>query len=146
MTIGADTSPGGHHLVEAQPRQVALPVAEPADPRRQPLEAHALGGQLDPAADVVLLAEQLEDRAVGRVDVGGVAGQRHPAERSLALAEQRPDVGRHEARIGERVLVPVVGGHAAQRVAVVERLGAARGPSERMASTCASTDSPTRRR
>ena len=45
-----------------------------------------------------------------RVDVVRVARQRDPAERALALAEQRPDVGRHEAREGERVGVAVLGG------------------------------------
>ena len=41
---------GGDHLVEAQPGEMALAVAEPADPRRQALEVHPLGRQLDPAA------------------------------------------------------------------------------------------------
>ena len=86
-------------------------------------------GELDPAADVLLVAEQLEDRLVRRVDVGRIARQRDPPERPLALAEERPDVGGHEAGIGEGVVVAVVGGDAAQRVAVVERLGAA--PAER---------------
>ena len=56
-----------------------------------------------------------------------VAGQRHPAERTLALAEQRPDVGGHEPGIAEGVLVAVLEGQPAQRVAVVERLGAGGG-------------------
>ena len=116
----------GHHLVEAQPGEVALAVAQPADPRRQPLEVHALARQRDPARDVLLVAEEVEDRVVGGVDVGRVARQRHPAERALALAEQRADVGGDEARIGERVRVAVGRGQPAQRVAVVERLGAGR--------------------
>ena len=41
---------------------------------------------------------------VGLVDVLRVAGERDPAERALALAEQRPDVGRHEAGEVEGVL------------------------------------------
>ena len=145
ITIGAFTSPRGDHLVEAQPGQVALAVAEPADPRRQTLELHALGGQPDPARDVLLVAEQVEDRLVGGVDVGRVARQRHPAERPLALAEQRPHVGGHEARVGERVLVAVLGRQPAQRVAVVERLGAG-GGSARIAATWATALSPTRLR
>ena len=74
----------------------------------------------------VLVAEQLEDRVVGRGDVGRVAGERDPAERALALAEQRPDVGGDEAGVGEGVLVAVLLRDAAQRVAVVEGLGAVR--------------------
>ena len=105
---------------------MALAVAEPADPRRQALERDPLARQLDPAPDVRLVAEQVEDRAVGRGDVGRVARQRDPAERPLALAEQRPDVGGDEAGVGERVRVAVLLGQPAQRVAVVERLGARR--------------------
>ena len=52
----------------------------------------------------------------------GSPGQRHPAKRPLALAEQRPDVGGDESGIGERVAVAVLLGQAAQRVAVVKRL------------------------
>jgi hypothetical protein len=43
-----------------------------------------------------------------------------PAERALALAEQRPDVGRHEAREVEGVLHALVEGHLADVVAVVD--------------------------
>src|SRR3954464_5091050 len=42
------------HRVERPPGGVALAVAEPADPRRQPLERDALLGELDPAPDVLL--------------------------------------------------------------------------------------------
>ena len=68
--------------------------------------------------------EQLEDRLVGRGDVGGVAGERRPAERALALAEQRPDVRRHEARELEGPVVAALARLVADRVAVVEDLGA----------------------
>jgi hypothetical protein len=101
---------------------VALAMAQPADARRQSLEVHALAGQADPARDVLLVAEQLEDGVVGARDIGWVAGQGDPAKRALALTEQRADVGGHEARVGEGVGVAVGGGQAAQRVAVVERL------------------------
>ena len=52
----------------------------------------------------------------------GIAGERHPAERALALAEERPDERRHEAGIAEvgdtRILR-----FAAEVVAVVEENG-----------------------
>ena len=38
ITIGALSSPRGHHLVELQAGQVPLAVPEPADARRQALE------------------------------------------------------------------------------------------------------------
>ena len=124
ITIGALISPGGDHLVEPQPGDVALAVAEPADPGRQPLERDLVLGGADPALQVVVLREQLEDGAVGGGDVLRVAGERGPAERALALAEQRPDVGGHEAGEGERALVAALAGLVADRVAVVEDLGA----------------------
>ena len=114
---------GGHQLVEGQPGLVALAVAEPADPRRQPLEPDPLGGQLQPPAQVLVVAEQLQHGPVGAGDVGRVARQGGPAERPLALAEQRPDVGGHEPGVGEGVPEPGRAGLAAQVVAVVEHLG-----------------------
>ena len=81
-----------------------------------------------------------------RVDVGRIARQRHPAERALALAEQRPDVGRHEPGIAERVRVAVLGRQPAQRVAVVERLGAGRAAARGSRRRARSALSPTRRR
>ena len=70
----------GDHLVEAQPGEVALAVAEPADPRRQALEVHALAARARiQRRDVLLVAEQVEDRRVGRGDVRRVARQRRPS-------------------------------------------------------------------
>ena len=43
MTIGPLQLARGHHLVEAHAGLVALAVAQPADPRRQPLEVDPLG-------------------------------------------------------------------------------------------------------
>ena len=125
MTTGALSSPLATISLNLQPGQVALAVPQPADPRRQPLERHALTGHRDPPAQPLVVGEQLEDRPVGRGDVGRVAGERRPAERPLALAEQRPDVRRHEAREVEGPVEPALAGLVADRVAVVEDLGAA---------------------
>ena len=73
----------------------------------------------------LVVGEELEDRPVGRGDVGRVARERGPAERALALAEQRPDVRRHEAGELEGPVVAALPGLVADRVAVVEHLGAA---------------------
>ena len=94
----------GDHLVEPQARQVPLAVAEPADPRRKSLEGNAFAGQPDPACEGFVLREQFQHRAVGGGDVLGVTRQRSPAERAVALAEQRTDVCGHEAREVERAL------------------------------------------
>ena len=125
------------HLVEAQPEPVALAVAEPADPRRQALERDPLAGQADPAGQPLVVGELLEHGPVGGGDVGRIARQRDPAERALALAEQRADVGGQEAGVGERAVEAAELGLGAQAVAVVEHLGAARRgtrPSPRSAS------------
>ena len=74
---------------------------------------------------MVVVREELEDRAVGRLDVLGVTGERRPPERAEALLELRADVGGHEAGEVERALAAAELGLAAQGVAVVEDLGAA---------------------
>ena len=102
-----------------------LAVAEPADPRRQALEGDPLAGHADPAPRALVVGELLEHGAVGGGDVRRVAGERDPAERALALAEQRTDVGGDEARVVEGALEPAELGLGAEAVAVVEDLGAA---------------------
>ena len=124
MTIGAFSSPDATSSLNSQPRPRPLAVAEPADARRQPLEGDALLGHRDPAAQRLVLREELQDGPVGPPDVVGVARQGGPAEGALALAEERPDEGGHEAREVEGV------GHAGRLglrpdvVAVVEGHGA----------------------
>ena len=73
---------------------------------------------------LVVLREEVEHGPVGDGDVLGVAGERDPAERALALAEQRADVRRDEAREVEGALAPALAGLVADVVAVVEDLGA----------------------
>jgi hypothetical protein len=114
----------GDHLVEAQAGQVALAVAEPADAGGQALEVDLLLREFYPPGEGLVLRELLEDGLVGRGDVLRVAGQRGPAERALALAEQRADVGGDEAGEVEGPFVAGQQGLAADRVAVVEDLGA----------------------
>ena len=109
-----------HHLVEGQAGAVALAQADPADARRQALEGDALAGHVEPAVQVRVVREQLLHLRVGLADVLRVARQRHPAERPLAAAEQRPDVGRHEAGEVEGVLHALVEGDLADVVAVVD--------------------------
>ena len=128
--IAADHDRGGqfarrHHLVELQPREMALAVAEPADARGQPLECDPLAGHLDPPGEVLVIGEEFEDRAVGGGDVLRVTRQRRPAERPEALLELRPDVGGHEAGEVESPVVSGLSGLVADGVAVVEHLGAA---------------------
>ena len=73
---------------------------------------------------VLVLREQFLDGLVGDGDVLRITGERHPAERAKALAEQRTDVGRDEAGEFERPVVAALAGLIADGVAVVEDLGA----------------------
>ncbi len=109
-----------HHLVEGQARHVALAQAQPADARGQALEGDALARHVEPAVHVRVVREQFLDLGVGLVDVFGVTGQRDPAERPPALAEQRADVRRHEAGEIEGVLHALVERDLADVVAVVD--------------------------
>ena len=131
MTIGAFSSPRRHHLVERQAEPVPLAEADPADPRRQALEGDPLARHVEPAVEVRVVGDQLLHLRVGAVDVLGIARQRAPAERADAAAEERPDIGRHEAGEIEGVGDALVLGDLADVVAIVE--GRAR-PSARKAS------------
>ncbi len=82
---------------------MALAVTQPADAGRKALERDALFGETEPALQPPVLRKQLEKRAVGRPNVFRLARKRGPPERPLALAEERPDVQRHEAADREGV-------------------------------------------
>jgi len=72
----------------------------------------------------LVVGEQLQHRLVGRGECRRVAGERSPAKRAFALAEERPDVGGHEPRELPSAHVAAQLGLSANRVAVVEDLGA----------------------
>ena len=92
-------APAADELVDREARLRAVAVAEPADPRRQPLERDPLGRELEPALQELVVREELAQRLVDRRDVGRVPGQRCPAKRPDAATEERPDIGRDEARV-----------------------------------------------
>ena len=131
-----------HQLVDAQAEARALAVAEPQDPRRQSLERDALAREPDPPAPATRRDANISSAAssVTRMS-SGIARQRGPAERSLAFAEQRPDVLGHEAgnveRVGDAGLLRL----RADVVAVVEGDRAARAAAR--ASRARARPSPT---
>ena len=94
---GGDQFAGAHQPVDRQSELGALAVAQPADARRQSLKLNALACQREPSRQRLVVREHLGGQPVGAVDVRGIAGERHPAERSAAFAEQRADVFGHEA-------------------------------------------------
>ena len=109
------------HLVERDAGTMALAQANPANARGQALEGDAIGGHIEPAMQVFVSGEQLLHSGISLANVFGVATQRDPSERALALAEKRANVRRHEAREVERVLYTVVECDLADVIAIVHR-------------------------
>jgi hypothetical protein len=140
MTIGAADLTGGDQFVEGESGLVALAVAEPADPRGQPLEGHALLRLGDPTAQCVVLGEEVEHGLVGTRDVlrGSPDSAAHrkgplPSQKSgRRYSGTKP--GNSEGPFEAAEL-----GLAADRVAVVEDLGA-RSWKPTIASTCFAMD------
>ena len=114
----------GNELVEEQSGLLTLAVPEPADTSRQAFVFDALCGGVEPVVQVLVLGEELLQRCVGDGDVFGITRERGPAERAEALAEERANVGRHEAGKLEGAVVAALARFVADRVAVVEHLGA----------------------
>ena len=113
------------HLVEGQAEAYPVLDPDPADPRRQALEGDALASHVEPVVQVRIIGDQLFHLLVGLVDIFRVAGERHPAERANALAEQRANVGRDEAGEVEGVFHPLLQRHLADVVAVIQGGGTA---------------------
>ena len=75
-------SPLATMSLKRSPGRSPLAVAEPADPRRQPLEVHRLAGHPDPPGERLVVRELLQHGLVGRGDVLRVTRQRGPPERA----------------------------------------------------------------
>src|SRR5439155_13739818 len=90
---------GAHELVDRETRLGTIAVPEPADPRRQALEGDTFRRELEPALEERIPGEELLQRPVDDGDVRRVTGQCGPPERPDAAAEERPNIGRDEARV-----------------------------------------------
>ena len=108
-----------HHLVEGEADLRAVAQADPADAGRQTLELDAALRHVEPVVQVRVAGQHFLHLRVGAIDVLGIAGERHPAERSDAPAEQWPDVRGHEAGKIERIGHARLEGHLADVVAVI---------------------------
>src|SRR5271166_1700994 len=86
-----------HKVVQRQSEFVAFAITQPADPRWQPLEFHLLLRQGNPPFKVLVLREHFQHKPVSSRDVGCLSGKGRPAEWPFALAEERPNVGRHKS-------------------------------------------------
>ena len=111
-------------FVESQASPVAFAVPQPADAGGKSLESNPLLGETNPPMQRLVLWKEFEDGAIRRGDIGRVAGERHPAERSLAFGEQRTDVRRDEPRVRKSIVEPTEAGLTPQVVSVVEDLRA----------------------
>ncbi len=87
----------------------------------QSLELDARPRHVEPIVQVSVAGRQLLHLGVGLENVLRIAGERDPAERPDAATEQRPDIGRHEARKIERVLDALLERHLPDVVAIVDR-------------------------
>src|SRR6266545_3606917 len=79
-------------------------ATEPADASGKPLEGDKLRSQLEPLLEEPVVRKELTQHPVDCCDVLRVAGEHGPAEGTDASAEERPDIGRDEARVCERIL------------------------------------------
>ena len=89
--------PRADKLVERQACFGAFAIAKPADAGGQSLKLNARLRHLDPPPERGVFGEERHHCFVGLPDVFRIAGERHPPERALALAEEWADVGRYEA-------------------------------------------------
>ena len=108
MTIGALQLAARHHLVEGEARagggRPGRPSrCAPAGPGMRCARAPCRASGADACCRAQLL-----HLGVGLVDVLRIARQRRPAERPDAAAEQRADIGRHEAGEVEGVVHALV--------------------------------------
>src|SRR6185369_12949664 len=87
-----------HEIVDRLAHLSTLTVTEPADARRQSLEVNAIARQTQPAIQRAIVGKHLEGEIVGLAYVFCLARQRHPAKRSFAFAEKRPNVLGHKTR------------------------------------------------
>src|SRR6266542_973060 len=111
---------GRNEIVDGDAESRSLALSQPADARRQALKCDSLRSELDPPTEMSVVGEELDRETIGARDVGRIAGQSHPAEWSLAVAEQRSHVLRDEARDVERIRDTGVVRHGADVVSVVE--------------------------
>ena len=121
ITIGAFSSPASTIVVEREAGAVrARPGPASRCARAGPGTRCARRAMSSQRCRCASSREELLHLRVGLADVLGIARQRDPAERPLALAEERPDVRGHEAGEVERVRDAFVLRDLADVVAVVD--------------------------
>ena len=110
-------------VVEHRSGLVSFAIAEPADAGRQALKRNPLLGQFDPAVQVLVLREELENRLIGAIDIFRVTRKRYPPKRTFALAEQRANIRRDKAWESKRSRITTLASFIANRVSVIKNHG-----------------------
>src|SRR6266511_5748205 len=78
----------------------ALPIlAKPADPGGQALERHPARCELEPSLEERIVREEVAEHCVDGRNVRRLTGERRPPKRTNAATEERPNIGRDEARV-----------------------------------------------
>src|SRR5580658_9067882 len=93
-------------FVHRQAELGAFPITQPTDACWQSLEVDSFLGERNPALQCAALRKKLQHQAIRAANVRGISRQRNPAERTATLAEQRPNVFRHESGDLERIYHP----------------------------------------
>jgi hypothetical protein len=112
-----------HELIERERKPGTITLPEPTNARRQSLKCNALARKLNPSTQLRILRKELEHELVRTRDIGGIAGERHPSERTLTFAKEGPHILGHEAGNPERVVDTGIERDGPNVVAVVERDG-----------------------
>lgn len=68
---------------------------------------NALARHIQPVMQMFILSHYLFDFGIGFIDILRIAGQRHPAKRPDATAEQRTNIGWHKSRKIKGVFHPI---------------------------------------
>src|SRR5687767_1746930 len=110
-----------YQFVDLESKLCACAIAKPAYTRRQSLECDALARHTYPATECGIIRKHVERCLIGDTNVVWITRECCPAEGSFTLAEQRPDIFRHEAGNVKRVFYAGVHRLRANVVAVVER-------------------------
>src|SRR5258705_7826758 len=76
----------------------SLAIPQPADTRRQSLKVNALARKTQPTVKGAVIREQFQSEIIGLTYIFLVTRECHPTKRSLAFAEEWPNVFRHKAR------------------------------------------------
>ena len=121
ITIGALTAPVRTSSLKARPIFARSPYPSQQIRAGNPCDFTCSRAMWIQRARALSSGNVLQHRVVRDRQVCRVAGEGRPAERPLALAEERPDVRGHEAGEGERVLHTGLPRLGADVVAVVER-------------------------